>query len=180
MFPWLRFYKRVLLGRKGIVIKTLLVFKLPDKLPDMLRQLRICSMLSPLDNYCHHTVALWDVFGITFWYSCQGIHIHLILEYEHNEKFALPYVLSSLANTRLNHKWDVVWRPPLHVPVEEAWFPIVQSRLLGATNVYHKRLFVALSQSYQLYQMTYGKRQIFGEQASRKKMTLFLFVLLLK
>ena len=58
-------------------------------------------------------------------------------------------------------------------PVEEAWFPIVQSRLLGATNVYHKRLFVALSQSYQLYQMTYVKQQKFGEQASRKKMTLF-------
>ena len=38
------------------------------------------------------------------------------------------------------------------------WLP-VQSRLLGATNVYHKRLFVALSQSYQLYQMTYVKRQ---------------------
>ena len=66
---------------------------------------------------------------------------------------------SSLANTRLNHKWDVVWRPPIHFPVAEAWFPIVQSRLLGATNVYHKRLFVALSQSYQLYQMTYVKRQ---------------------
>ena len=46
-----------------------------------------------------------------------------------------------------------------HFPVEEAWFPIVQSCLLGATNVYHKRLFVALSQSYQLYQMTYVKRQ---------------------
>ena len=65
----------------------------------------------------------------------------------------------SLANTRLNHKWDVVWRPAMHFPVAEAWFPIVQSRLLGATNVYHKRLFVALSQSYQLYQMTYVKRQ---------------------
>ena len=73
----------------------------------------------------------------------------------------------SLANTRLNHKWDVVWRPPIHFPVEEAWFPIIQSRLLGATHVYHKRLFVALSQSYQLYQMTYVKRQKFGKQASR-------------
>ena len=82
-------------------------------------------------------------------------------------------IATSLANTRLNHKWDVVWWPPIHFPVEEAWFPIVQSRLLGATNVYHKRLFVALSQSYQLYQMTYVKRQKFDKQASRKKMTLF-------
>ena len=83
--------------------------------------------------------------------------------------YILERLHSSLANTRLNHKWDVVWRPPIHFPVEEAWFPIVQSRLLGATNVYHKQLFVALSQSYQLYQMTYVKRQKFGEQASRKE-----------
>ena len=85
-------------------------------------------------------------------------------------------LIVSLANTRLNHKWDVVWRPPIHFPVE-ASFPIVQSRLLGATNVYHKCLFVALSQSYQLYQTTYVKRQKFGEQASqldRKRASLLL------
>ena len=38
---------------------------------------------------------------------------------------------------------------------------------MGATNVYHKHMFIALSQSYQLYQMTYVKRHKFGEQASR-------------
>ena len=91
-----------------------------------------------------------------------------------NRKMTLKVkIIHSLATTRLNHKWDVVWRLPIHFPVEEAWFPIVQSRWLGATNVYHKRLFVALSQSYQLYQMTYVKRQ----KSCWKAKTSFLVVM---
>ena len=94
-------------------------------------------------------------------YLCENINT------EHAWFCVYLRVFDSLANTRLNHKWDVVWRPPMHFPVEEAWFPIVQSRLLGATNVYHKRLFVALSQSYQLYQNDYTFKINFGSKLSR-------------
>ena len=73
---------------------------------------------------------------------------------------------SSLGNARphLNLHWEVVWEPHIHFLVFEAWFAIAQSHLLGATNVYHMSLYVAHSQSYQLYQMTFVERQKFDEE----------------
>ena len=59
-----------------------------------------------------------------------------------------------LPNARPNLQADLVWEPPVHLLVFEARFTIAQSRVLGATNVYHMSLYVAHSQSYQLYQMT--------------------------
>ena len=41
---------------------------------------------------------------------------------------------------------------------------ISRSRLLGATNDYHTSLYVAHSQSYQLYQTTFVERQKFDEE----------------
>ena len=64
------------------------------------------------------------------------------------------HVNASLANARPNQQEDLVWEPPINFLVFEAWFTIAQSCLLGATNVYHMSLYVAHSQSYQLYQMT--------------------------
>ena len=58
----------------------------------------------------------------------------------------------------------MVWEPHVHFLVFEAWFTNAQSRLLGATNVYQMRLYVAHSQSFQLYQMTYVERQKFDEE----------------
>ena len=58
----------------------------------------------------------------------------------------------------------MVWEPHVHFLVLEAWFTNAQSRLLGATNVYQMRLYVAHSQSFQFYQMTYVERQKFDEE----------------
>ena len=58
----------------------------------------------------------------------------------------------------------MVWEPHVHFLVFEAWFTNAQSRLLGAMNVYQMRLYVAHSQSFQLYQMTYVERQKFDEE----------------
>ena len=65
-------------------------------------------------------------------------------------------------------KWDGVWKPHAHFLVFEAWFTNAQSRLLGATNVCQMRLFLAHSQSFQLYLMTYVARQKFyAEEGDR-------------
>ncbi|MGL4614991.1 MAG: hypothetical protein ACRCVV_14050, partial [Shewanella sp.] len=56
---------------------------------------------------------------------------------------------------------DVNWEPHAHFLVFEAWFTNVQSRLLGATNVYQMRLYLTHSQSVQLYQMTNVERHQF-------------------
>ena len=56
-----------------------------------------------------------------------------------------------------------VWEPHINFLVFEARFMIAESRLLGATNVYHMSLYVAHRQSYQLYQMTYVERQKFDD-----------------
>ena len=58
----------------------------------------------------------------------------------------------------------MVWEPHVHFLVFEAWFTNAQSRLVGATNVYQMRLYVAHSQSFQLYQMTYVERQKLEEE----------------
>ena len=55
-------------------------------------------------------------------------------------------------------------RSHIHFLVFEAWFTIARSRLFGATNVYDMSLYVAHSQSYQLYQMAYLERQKFDKE----------------
>ena len=67
-------------------------------------------------------------------------------------------------------KWDGVWKPHANFLVFEAWFTNAQSRLLGATNVCQMRLFLAHSQSFQLYLMTYVARQKFyAEEGDRSE-----------
>lgn len=56
------------------------------------------------------------------------------------------------------------WETHVHFLVFEAWFTNAQSHLLGATNVYQMCLYVAHSQSFQLYQMTYVERQKLEEE----------------
>ena len=57
----------------------------------------------------------------------------------------------------------MVWEPLVNFLVFEAWFTNAQSRLSGDTNVYQMRLYVAHSQSFQLYQMTYVEWEKFDE-----------------
>ncbi len=65
----------------------------------------------------------------------------------------------SLANARPNLVENWVWEPHAQFLVFEAWFQNARRSLLGAKNVYQICLYVAHSQSFRLYQMTYVERQ---------------------
>ena len=79
--------------------------------------------------------------------------------------FLLNFLINSVCSFFVYGTFLVAWlTPDINFLVFEAWFTIARSRLLGTTNVYHMSLYVAHSQSYQLYQMTYVERQKFDEE----------------